>query len=180
MLIPHQVPSVHHWLLKALTWFTVSLYVSDRWSWLCSCHAWLGNLNNIMFMCSNYQISLVEQFHRVMTSDDFNHGHLSQDALTHWGRVTHICISKLTITGSDNGLSPGRHQAIIWTNAGILLLAPLGTNLGEIWIEVYTFSLKKCILKCRLGYGAILSRPQCVNHACYVPKRHRPLTYCRS
>ena len=28
--------------------------------------------------------------------------------LTHWGRVTHICIGKLTIIGSDNGLLPGR------------------------------------------------------------------------
>ena len=36
-------------------------------------------------------------------------------ALTHWGRVMHICISKLTIIGSDNGLSPRRRQAIIWT-----------------------------------------------------------------
>ena len=26
--------------------------------------------------------------------------------LTHWGRETHICVSKLTIIGSDNGLSP--------------------------------------------------------------------------
>ena len=33
-------------------------------------------------------------------------------ALTHWGRVTHICIGNLTIIGSDNGLSPGRRQAI--------------------------------------------------------------------
>ena len=40
--------------------------------------------------------------------------------LTHWGRVTHICISKLTIIDSDNGLSPEWCQAIIWTNAGIL------------------------------------------------------------
>ena len=44
--------------------------------------------------------------------------------LTHWGRVIHICVSKLTIIGSDNGLSPGRRQAIIWTNAGILLTGP--------------------------------------------------------
>ena len=44
--------------------------------------------------------------------------------LTHWGRVTHICVGKLTIIGSDNGLSPGRHQAIIWTNTGILLIEP--------------------------------------------------------
>ena len=33
--------------------------------------------------------------------------------LTHWGRVTHICVGKQTIIGSDNGLSPGRRQAII-------------------------------------------------------------------
>ena len=33
--------------------------------------------------------------------------------LTHWGRVTHICVRKLATIGSDNGLSPGRRQAII-------------------------------------------------------------------
>ena len=33
--------------------------------------------------------------------------------LTHWGRMTHICVSELSILGSDNGLSPGRRQAII-------------------------------------------------------------------
>ena len=36
--------------------------------------------------------------------------------LTHWGRMTHICIGNLTIIGSDNGLSPGWRQSIIWTN----------------------------------------------------------------
>ena len=60
--------------------------------------------------------------------------------LTHWGRMTHICIGKLTILGSDNGLSPERHQAIIWTNAGILLIRPLGTNFSEILIGIRTFS----------------------------------------
>ena len=39
----------------------------------------------------------------------------SHNYLTHWGRVTQICVNNLTIIGSDNGLSPGRHQAIIWT-----------------------------------------------------------------
>ena len=52
--------------------------------------------------------------------------------LTHWGRGTHICISKLTIISSDNGLSPGRHQAIIWTDVGILVIGNLGTNFSEI------------------------------------------------
>ena len=44
--------------------------------------------------------------------------------LTNWGRGTHICVSKLTVIGSGNELSPGRHLAIIWTNAGILLIRP--------------------------------------------------------
>ena len=67
--------------------------------------------------------------------------------LNHWGRVTHICVGKLTLIGSDKGLSPGRRQAIIWTNAGILLRYPLGTNFSEILIEFYTFSFKKMHLK---------------------------------
>ena len=71
--------------------------------------------------------------------------------LTHWGRVTHICVVKLNIVGSENGLSPGRRQAIIWTNAGILLIGPLGTNFSEILIEIHTFSFKKMHLKMSPG-----------------------------
>ena len=71
--------------------------------------------------------------------------------LTQWGRVTHICVSKPTTIGSNNGLSPGRHQAIIWTNAGILLIGPLGTNLSEILSEIHIFSLKKMHLKMSSG-----------------------------
>ena len=67
--------------------------------------------------------------------------------LTHWGRVTHICPCELTNIGSDNGLSPGRRQAIIWTNAGILLIGPLATYFNESLIEIQTFSLKKIRLK---------------------------------
>ena len=63
--------------------------------------------------------------------------------VTHWGRVTHICVSELPIIGSDNGLSPGRRQAIIWTNAAILLIRALGTNLNEILSEIHAFSFKK-------------------------------------
>ena len=63
--------------------------------------------------------------------------------MSYSGRVTHIYVSNLIIIGSDNGLLPGRHQAIIWTNAGILLIEPLGTNFNEIVIEIRTFSFKK-------------------------------------
>ena len=71
--------------------------------------------------------------------------------LTHWGRVTHICVSKLTLIVSDNGLSPDRRQAIIWTNDGILIIGHLGTNFSEILNEMYTFSFKKIDLKMSSG-----------------------------
>ena len=68
--------------------------------------------------------------------------------LTHWSRAaTHICVGKLTIIGSDNGLSPGRRQAIIRTNAGTLLIGTIGTNFSEILCEIHTFSFKKMHLK---------------------------------
>ena len=66
---------------------------------------------------------------------------------THWGRVTHICVGNLTTIGSDNVLSPDRRQAIIWTNAGILLIGPLWTNFSEFSIKIPTFSFKKMRLK---------------------------------
>ena len=71
--------------------------------------------------------------------------------LTHWGRVTHICVSKLNLIGSDNGLSPSRRQAIIRTNAGILLIGTLRTNFAEILSEIRTFSFKKMHLKMSAG-----------------------------
>ena len=73
--------------------------------------------------------------------------HVRKPWLTHWGRVTHIFVGNLTIIGSDNGLLPGRHQAIIWTNTGILLIGNLGTNFSEISIEILTFSFNEMRLK---------------------------------
>ena len=71
----------------------------------------------------------------------------TKHVLSHWDWVTHICVSKLTIIGTDNGMSPGRHQAIIWTNAKILLIRPLRTHFSEILIEIHTFSFTKMHLK---------------------------------
>ena len=51
------------------------------------------------------------------------------DVLTCLGRVMHISIRKLTIIHSDNGLSPGWHEAIIWMNDGILLIEPFKTSM---------------------------------------------------
>ena len=71
--------------------------------------------------------------------------------MPHWGRVTHTCVSKIAIIGSDNGFSPDRRQAIILTNAGILSIGPLGINSLDILIEIHTFSFKKKHLKMPSG-----------------------------
>ena len=63
----------------------------------------------------------------------------------------HVCISKTTIIDSDNGLSPGRCQAIIWSNTGILLIGTLGTNISEFLSEINAFSFKKMHLKMSSG-----------------------------
>ena len=78
--------------------------------------------------------------------------------LTHWGGVTHICVGKLTIIGSDNGLASVRRQAIIWTNDGLLLIGPLVTNFSEILIEILTFSFMKMHLK----VSSVKRRPFCL------------------
>ena len=70
----------------------------------------------------------------------------------------------VVLVGSDNGLSPDWRQAIIWTNAGILLIGPLGTNFREILIEIVKLSFKENAFEnvvCETA--AILPRPQCVN-----------------
>ena len=51
------------------------------------------------------------------------------------------------INGSDNGLPPCRHKAIMWTNAGISSIEPLGIKFNEILVEFYACSLKKKEIK---------------------------------
>ena len=106
----------------------------------------------------------------------------SHIALTNWGRVTHICVNKLTIIGSDNGLSPGQRQAIIWTNAGILLIGPLGTNFSEVLSDIHAFSFKKMHLK----MSSAKWRPFCLGlnvlstvefHLLYITQTRLPLVY---
>ena len=98
--------------------------------------------------------------------------------LTHWGRVTHICVGYLTIIGSYNGLSPGRRQAITWTNVGILLIGPLGTNFSEMLVEIHIFSFKKIHLKMPsgkwqpfcLGLNVLITELPCYNSMAWVLK----------
>ena len=118
--------------------------------------------------------NLCWQYHTCWCSGDFRSQGISRhgidpksqnvlspasEELTHWGRVTHTCVSKLpvTIIGSDNGLSPGRRQAIIRTHVGILLIRTLGTHFSEILGEIHSFSFKKMHLKMSSAKGRLFS-----------------------
>ena len=106
-------------------------------------------------MCTLFKISGASHWSmRVMVileGVSTNKKYVIDSVLPHWGRVTHICVSDLTSIGSDNGLSPGRRQAIIRTNAGILLIRPLGTNFSEFLVEILIFSFKKMRLEVLSG-----------------------------
>ena len=71
--------------------------------------------------------------------------------------MTDIYVGLINI-GSDNGLSPGRCQAIIWTNPGILVIRPSGTNFSEFLIVIHIFSFNKMHLKMWSGKW----RPFCI------------------
>ena len=89
-----------------------------------------------------------------------------------------MCVSNLNIIGSDNGLSPYRRQAIIWINAGILLIQTLGTNFSEISSEMHKISFKKMHLKMPsakwrqyyLGLNVLSERPGELDMTNTVPR----------
>ena len=92
--------------------------------------------------------------------------------LAHWGRVTHICVGKLIIIGSDNDLSPDRRQAIIWINAGLLSIGPLRTHFQWNFNQNTLIFINKNAHEngvCEMA--SILNRPQCVSWT------HRSLVY---
>ena len=68
--------------------------------------------------------------------------------LTYAKQHKYMSLNQTTI-GSDNGLSPVRCQAILWTHADSLSLSnePLATNLSEISMKMNMFAFKKMYFK---------------------------------
>ena len=158
-------------------WYQCNVYATSVTqestdSFLCKkfiCIKLLSSLSGtrMLFRVQLYQFSVNENMDRnaVCIAPDHILCHFCLQ-LTHWGRVTHICVSKLTIIGSDNGLSTSRRQAIIWTNAGILLIRTLATNFNEILSEINTFSFKKM----RLKMSSAKWRPFCLGLNVLTPQ----------
>ena len=107
--------------------------------------AWGFLHNPATFMCAGYLSGTISSC-SVSTYIEETRTAPQTFRLTLWCRVMHICVSKLTGIGSDNGLLPGRRQAIGWTNVGILLIRP---ELSEI----HASSFRTMHFKCRLENG---------------------------
>ena len=58
--------------------------------------------------------------------------------LIHWGRATHICVSKLFIVGSDNGFLPGHYLSQCWD----IVIWALGNK--RQWNPNRNFHSRKC------------------------------------
>ena len=121
---------IPHW-----KWSTITNTQSALWLLMAWCFSTRPSVDTVLIIHPSVSSGLWVNIHPNA------YGHL-----THWRWVMHICISKLTIIGSEYGLSAG-HQAIIWNIAGILLIFPLGANFSEIFIKIHTSSFKKRHLK---------------------------------
>ena len=83
----------------------------------CFSHLKTTNETSSGFSIQNIFLTYVER--KVITSPHTSHCFKVPGPQMRGG-VKHICINKLTIIGSDNGLSPNRRQAIIWASVGML------------------------------------------------------------
>ena len=113
-------PPRHFW--HSLISYPISL-INDHyvvmWQWRQSLCASFGSSFTCQPVAKNHHRAVSLILPRTPYAWASNSGIL---CLTHWGRVTHIWVSKVTSIGSDNGLSPDWHQAIVWTNSEILLI----------------------------------------------------------
>ena len=147
--------------LTPAMYFSVALPFTTNWNRICKQRdlhdvgVWVIS-TAVLYITSLFIVNYSQKSKVTVTRDNMDTETFM--VLTHWGHMTHICVGKITIIGPDNGLSPGRHQAIVWTNAGTLLIGPSGTNFGEILIEIITFSLKKI----RLKVSSAKRRPFCL------------------
>ena len=122
----------YHWLW---IWCAVVLpgkYIRGSIKYLDACLHWCRVVHySILLLMSWYQsgiLKLIEAEWRIYASVNF-----------------------ITIINSDNGLSPCGCHAMIWTNAVILLIGPLGTNFNGILFEIHIISFMKIHLKMSSG-----------------------------
>ena len=104
--------------------------------------------------------------------------------LTHWGRATQICVSKLTIIGSDNSLVPSHYLNHCWNIVGWTHRNKLQCNLnGNSYIViqgnifeygVWTIAAILCVaLMCWIRTSMGLNYPTCWFNGECVKNTHK-------
>ena len=87
------------------------------------------------------------------------------NGLTHWGRVMHICICKLTIIGSDNGLVTSHYLNQWWNIVNRTLGNKLQWNLNRnLYILIQGNALQNVVWKWRpfcLSFNELTWLPDC-------------------
>ena len=79
---------------------------------------------------------------------------------------TRLRVRNLTIIGSDNSVSPGLRQAIIWTSTGILIIVHLRFNPVKFNQNSYIFIQENMFETVVCEMVTILSRPQILPNVC--------------
>ena len=132
------------WFWGPTDWYTY-WYNGNQLTWSQKIH-----ISSFTFLSSNIKVIIFVLFYL--------------HCLSHWGRVTHICISKLTIIVSDNGLSPNQRQAIIWANDGCNIVHwALGNELQwNLNRNLHIFIQENLFEKYRLeNFGHFVSASMC-------------------
>ena len=108
------------------------------------------------------------------------HLHMSNVALTHWGRVTYLYVNKLTIIGSDNGFVawpvPSHYISQRWSIVNWSFRNKIHWKVNRnslIFIHEHAFG--NVVWK----MTGILSRPQCVNPI-PINESMYPLAWCHN
>ena len=117
---------------------------------LIRCHCcFIVKIRNIccMNLFCDFNILLCTAWHRLAACTSGVLEHYQLDGVAAAFCFLNSCVSKLNTNVSDNYLSPSRRQALVWTNAGILLIRTLEAHFSEILSKINTFSLKKMHLK---------------------------------
>ena len=148
------------WLMTTLQWHHMSTMESQitgnsivyltHWGWD-EMSDILQMTFQINFSYENCRILILISLKFIPTSPIVNKSVDDSLVLNRWQAIIWTSGGKLTIIGLDNGLSPGRRQAIIRTNVGILLIGSQGTNFNEILIEIHISLFKKIHLKMSSG-----------------------------
>ena len=152
---PSVRPSVHLSICPSVDRIVSALclqqYSSDPFHICTSYHATSKSMPRVKFVSQFknlkfWQIRPICNFHFVFFWLGIQYDSMTWVIMRRWWYPQNAGVL-VVLVGSDNGLSPGRRQAIIRTNDLIMLIGSLGTKFCDILIKILRVSFKKMRMK---------------------------------